>query len=246
MLMQKQFLVFIFSALFCGAVVGQQEDISAAEKSFNALNKGGVLVIKLPTSSKKMAAMNKRLKDQPNSRLEKIRAKELEKLTKMQGELMSGFKEFYTFSPFVAIFDSNYLKLLKNPALSNVFMDEKLQLIPDFSLKDKTFLAFRLDQYFYADHEAKEAFILVDKEGVPVPRPFPPGIPYKFRNLSLMPDPLADIFGLTNVVRNIGGQSKYYTKYKWRDLSKKPYHAIVKMLQIKLDVFQKFLDYKKS
>ena len=249
MLIPKQILLFIFNLFIASLVYGQTNeggavDLVCAETILKDL-KNGVLLVKIPTGYKKISEINKTLaKGKDNSRLIAARDKEMAHITKAQQGLMHGFKQFYTFSSFIGVYDTNYAKVLKNPAITGVFIDTSFKEVKDFSLSGKTFATFREDQFFYDAGKAHKGFTLSDNRGLVPNRPFGIGIPYKFRQHSVMPREGA----LPRAAQTLQGTypEEFYKNYTSRFLDKNAYHAVVKMLQIKLELYGRYLDYKKG
>jgi hypothetical protein len=260
MLIQKQILVFIFSCLLVTLLRGQSSstifvdkeknistasiDVERARALFNAIKKG-VLVVKVPTGSKKLKAINDALaKRFDDTRLIEIREKELLRIKEVQMKLIGGFKKYYIFSPFICVYDSNYLSVLNNTSKKGIFYNGDLKLVPDYSLEDKSFGTFREDQYFYDENRANVGYVTTDNKGELPPLPFPYAVPYKFKRFPLLPDSQNNIFGIgTGIARNNDGV--YKARYSWRSLDSDPYYAIVKFLQTKLDYFELYLNANK-
>ncbi|MFN0202118.1 MAG: hypothetical protein ACKVTZ_11395 [Bacteroidia bacterium] len=264
--MQKQFLVFIFIINSFSVIFAQEN--TAVHESLQVLlgmKKGAILVVKLPTGAKKMKAIAEdSAHNYKNSshmqRLAKIKQVEIDKNIKIQKNLMLGLKQFYTYTPFVAVFDCCYDKLLKNNALGNIFYDENLMIKKDFSLNGKSFFTFRSDQDLTGVGNQHVIFVITDKNGQQLRAPFPSQIPYKFRNEPLIDAFSIQIFEKSNTyqdekyISNSSILQKYRTSkttneptedYAKRVYSKKmdknAYFAIAKMLQLKLSNFENFV-----
>jgi hypothetical protein len=256
MLIQKQILVFIFSCLVVSCLQGQnnativisKEEKSQAEQidlgragSLLRAIKNGVLVIKVPTGSKKLKAINEVLaKRIVDSRLEAMREQELSRIAEVQITLIGGFKKYYTFSPFICVYDTNYLSILNKTSKNGIFYDGDLQLVPNYSLEGKSFCTFREDQYFHDENKANVGYVVTDSEGNLPPIPFPYAIPYKFKRFPLFSDNQNNIFGIGT---HIGSRTNnvYKARYSWRYFDTVPYYAVVKFLQTKLDYFEWYL-----
>jgi hypothetical protein len=238
MLIQKQILLFIFNLFIASLLQGQtnQETLSDVERGEIILEnlQKGVLLVKIPTASKKINEISRLLdNDEGNTRLRNLRNKEIKRATRVQEDLMRGFKEFYSFSPFIGVYDTNYLKILKTPALKGVFVDADLNEVKDFTLSGKTFATFREDQFFYDETRAHEGFTLSDNIGLVPNHPFGLGIPYKFKRHSVMP--------VGGTLSRLNCSMEFFQNYNYKRLDKNPYYAIVKMLQIKLELYGRYL-----
>jgi hypothetical protein len=259
MLIQKHILVFIFCNTLITTLKSQipeitvtitpteikkQEDISRADALFRTIQTG-FLLIKLPASSKKLQAIERELEKGTTKRLESLKEEEITSIRNIQKNLMEGFKKHYSYGKFVAVFDSNYTKALDNPSIKGIFLDENLKKMPDFSLENKKFATFREDNYFYDEYRGVDGFVVTDASGEVAKAPFPYGIPYKFKRFPLLPDSRGDMFGIGNAIRKTS-KKRYYVRYSWRDLNDNPYHAIVMMLQLRIETLEIYLEYQAS
>ncbi|MFZ4545257.1 MAG: hypothetical protein ACOYOA_14495 [Saprospiraceae bacterium] len=217
-------------------------NLEPAAKMYSDFKKEGILLVKLPTGSKKFTAIRQQLQKSPSRRLEKYLEKEQNKVTKIQLSLMDGFKKFYTFSPVVAIYDSSYQQALANPKGNYTIYDCDLAPVSVNPIAGKKILTFRLDRYNYDEFKSAQAYVLTDEKGIILPFPFPNGIPVKFRRCPLIEDSRGDLFGAGNAIRRKSA-ARFYKRYTWKKLDKDPYKAIVKMLQLKLDIFEPFIEY---
>jgi hypothetical protein len=238
MLIQKQILLFIFNLFIASLLIGQtdQENLSDIERGELILKnlEKGVLLVKIPTGSNKINVINRLLtKDEGNAQLRKQYYDEIYRVAKIQRNLMLGFEEFYSFSPFIGVYDTNYIKVLKNPNLKGVFIDANLNVVKDYSLQGKTFATFREDQLFYNETSAHEGFTLSDNIGLVPNHPLGLGIPYKFKRHTVMP--VGGIFSRADC------SMEFFTRYNYKVLDRNPYYAIVKMLQIKLEIYGRYL-----
>lgn len=264
--MQKQFLVFIFILSSISSMIAQKD--AAVKESIQALldmKKGATLVVKLPTGTKKLNAIAKdsalNFKNKPYmQRLAKFKQQEIAKNTKIQQDLMSGLKQFYTYTPFVAVFDTCYDKLLKNNVIGNIFYDENLTIKKDFNLKEKSFFTFRLDQDLVGVRNKHTIFAITDKNGQQLKAPFPSQIPYKFRWESVLPHNSIQLLDESIAKHGIHSQDNaltleksnakgtnlvengdYSIKKSFRKMDKNVYIATIKMLQLKLTYFEDFV-----
>lgn len=249
---QKRILIFILTAFVSNIAIAQDyqtntapstEQIKEATMHYKALANNGILLVKIPTEAKKLAKINQSLAITPhNNRLLKLKKTELLKVEKAQKGLMEGFKQFYTFSEVVAIYDTNYTRVLDNPSAGGVFFNTDFKALPSFSLAGKAFFTFRKDQVYYADNRARIAYVLTDHKGVILPYPFPSSIPYRFKKLPLIPDTRPFFLGAGNLAREDSEKRKYFSRYKSKKMDKNPYYAIAKMLQLKMEVFDAYLN----
>ena len=264
--MQKQFLVFIFILSSISSITAQKD--AAVKESIQALvdlKKGAILVVKLPTGTKKLNAIAKdsalNFKNKAYvQRLAKIKQQEIVKNTKIQLGLMNGLKQFYTFTPFVAVFDTCYDKLLKNNAIESIFYDENLTIKKDFNLREKSFFTFRLDQDLVGVRNKHTIFVITDKNGQQLKAPFPSQIPYKFRWESVLNTYSIQIFDSINFTNDndylrkpfmlekqsasktsIVENGDYSVNKSFREMDKNVYIATIKMLQLKLTYFEDFV-----
>lgn len=245
-------IIFIFNIifLFTAAITFAQTSEFSLEPSiaqYQKLKNKGVLVIKLPTGSAKIDALNKQKNQLSQKRYDKLYQAESEKIAYIQSSFLEGFKAFYKYSAYIFVYDTNYVDVINRNTSrwDKIFLDKDLKPIVSNPLKDKTFLTFRKDQYFVDEYKAHEAFIVTDDDGSTMLPPFPDAIPIKFRRLSLMPDRYVNILGIKNLLLKEDAKP-FYERYSYRKLDKNPYFAIVKMLDLKLNVYQEYLDYLKS
>jgi hypothetical protein len=238
MLIQKQILLFIFNLFIATLLIGQtdQENLSDIERGELILEnlEKGVLLVKIPTGSNKINVINKLLaKNEGNAQLRKQYYDEIYRVAKIQRDLMHGFQEFYSFSPFIGVYDTNYIKVLKNPNLNGVFIDADLKEVKDYSLQGKTFATFREDQFFYDETRSHEGFTLSDNIGLVPNHPLGLGIPYKFKRHPVMP--------VGGALSRLDCSMEFFTRYNYKALDRNPYYAVVKMLQIKLELYGGYL-----
>ncbi len=238
MLIPKHILLFIFNLFIITLLQGQsnQEDLSDIERAELILNnlEKGVLLIKIPTGSKKINEMEKAFaRDNGNLRLLTLRNKEIQRIQHVQEDLMQGFKKHYSFSSFIGVYDTNYIKVLKTPAIKGVFVDADLNIVKDFTLSGKAFATFREDQFFYDETRAREGFTLSDNLGLVPNHPLGLGVPYKFKRHPIMPT--------GGTLSRIECPMDLFQIYNYKTLDKNPYYAIVKILQIKLVSYRRYL-----
>lgn len=226
---------------------GTPSGLSEATETYQLFKENGILLVKIPTGSKKFTAIEQQLKKQPSARLNKYLVKEKEKLSKMRDSLLAGFRNYYRFSPVVAVYDTNYMAVLKNPNVLQPLMDLNLRPVNGYPLTGKKVLTFRMDRYVYDSNKSLDAFVLTDIDGKIIASPFPGNIPYKFKRQALMSDnrgliPYRFPGGSPFLFRN-QTQIKLYKRYSWKKVDKNPAIAVVKLLQLKLDTFQLFINY---
>jgi hypothetical protein len=225
------------------APVGLRE----AAATYRQFKENGILLIKIPTGSKKFAAIEQQMKIHPSGRLKKYYEKERLNLLKMRDSLLAGFQRCYDFSPVVAVYDTSYEDVLKHPEAIYSFMDVKLKPLGKNPLKGKNVLTFRFDRYVFDSNKSLDAYVLTDHKGQIIPGPFPSAIPYKFRRHSLMSDhriilPYRFPGGIPFNYRN-KPLVKFYTRYSWKKVDKNPTVAVVKLMQLKLRTFEEFINF---
>lgn len=259
--MQKQFLLFLFSILLFNTSFGQESAKDATDEAIEhikSFKNGAVLVIKLPTSMKALDAIHQDSIDhQKNTkyieRLNKRKKNLLQQNQTYQKNLMSGLNIYYKYNPFIAVYDTSYNQLLNNPTLKGVFYDKNLKLAKDYSLENKRFYTFRLDQVYPKDNNnrAVEAFVITDSKGNLLKYPFPYAIAKKFRKVPVLPNNLPSYF----YFNTHGAAVPYYSKedrlntkplpkvraISGKKLDKNYYYAIAKFLQLRMKAFEDYI-----
>ena len=221
---------------------GAPKGLKEASETYRQFRENGVLLVKIPTGQKKFAAMERQLKMNHSDRLQKYLRREKEKLAKMRDSLLSGFQKYYTFSPVIAVYDTAYELVLKQPNGKHALMDNRLNPIGAQSLSGKKVLTFRLDRYVYDENKSVDAFVITDLDGKIAPYPFPNFIPLKFRRRPITEDNSSDWLGVRNAFRK-KQLSGFYKRYTWKKMDRNPSIAVVKFLQLKFDTFGDYINY---
>jgi hypothetical protein len=242
MLMRKKFLFFILLFLNIHRLAAQTvEAAEAAGEAFNSLAKGGWLVVKVPTTTKKLESFNAQMaQGNRSTRLVDLITEEKVWLNNVRNGLLSGLRDYYTFSNVICVYDTNYKALLKNPKIKNIFYSTYSLKEEGFSLEGKAFLTFRLDNIIYKNL-SKPGFVVTASDGSILEAPFPYDYPIRFKHLPIINnEKKVDFLGVGNYV-NTAMSENYKRRYNWKQLSRSnPYHAIVKMMQLRFEFASKY------
>ena len=183
--------------------------------------KDGVLVVRLPSNSKKMAALQALIDGGKLKKATLKRTQEQLESTKYTTKLFSetmirAFEAYYQFSDVLFMYDTAATQL-KGGQLSGFFLNDSLEVAPSAGLKDTSFLVLRFGLTRSSRGQSIEAAVLMDRQMDDMLPPFPYYV--KMNNFSSI---MGTLFPKTNqferslgkAVRRLNAQLfSYYGRY---------------------------------
>lgn len=185
----KLFFVFLGIALLAcpNDVFAQNEDelIDAGYRkrkmradSCMRVLKEGVLLVRLPTQSRTINALNKVIASDETRKSKKRRLqKRVDHIVKKRdienNSLVKAIYEKYKFSDFLIIYDTS-MHQLKAGVQKGLFLDENRALNPDLSLDNRKYIIMHIGKGHYAQSaNRKEGLYFKDSEAGYIIAPFP-------------------------------------------------------------------------
>ena len=161
-----------------------KNNVPKDERSENAIRKlydGGVLIVRLPSKSNKLKAIDDEIKKYANDtrytqHLEKLRSETLTKVTTFNVRVSTAMNAFYSFSKVYYMYDTSVVTL-KNGALSGIFFDKDLKYNASLSIENKAWLLLKTEK----TTNNNDAFVVADNTFQNLTYPFPAVMPFKIR-----------------------------------------------------------------
>lgn len=168
---------FFLSVGLFAQPLSREEALKAAESNIKAL-RDGVLVVRLESEAKKVAALEKMLDQEDLSASQKSRAKEqIEETIKQRDAinkgLVEGFREHYDFSEVYFVYDTSFAAVVGGLS-SGFFLNDSLEIQPSIELPGGTFFTARFGNSDAASTtRLEDSLILMDAKGDDLQDPFP-------------------------------------------------------------------------
>jgi hypothetical protein len=141
------------------------------------LLKKGTLIVKLPTYSTKIAAMQKLIDDPTVSESKKKRLKQLAEIAASDAKnlaenMMAAFDSAYTFSKVLYTYDRQYDNL-KAGQLDGIFLNENLQYDPSIEASSSPFFVLRFGSTSKSGTYGIDAMVIMNDQLKDLQSPFP-------------------------------------------------------------------------
>jgi len=168
---------FLLSAALFAQPLSKEETLKAAESNINALHEG-ILVVRLESEAKKIAALQAMLNRDDLSASQKSRAEEQVQATIDQRDainqgLVEGFREHYGFSEVYFVYDTSFAAVVGGVS-SGIFLNDSLEIEPAIELPAGTFFTARFGSSDAASTtRLEDSLILMDAQGNDLEDPFP-------------------------------------------------------------------------
>jgi hypothetical protein len=152
------------------------------EKAIQQLKEKGILVVRLPSKSKKIEAIDAEIKQFENdakyvARLEKMKYKTQVDLQKFNERVSGALNAFYDFSEIYYMYDTAVVSLV-NGKRSGFLLDKNLVKQPNLTLKDKHFLILKCEKLSNSPGASINGFVVADEQNENLEYPFPAVIPF--------------------------------------------------------------------
>lgn len=188
----------IYSLLFWGSPLLAQEQPSFlvkkiwesiglprnefSENAIQQLQNKGVLVVRLPSKAKKIAAIDAEIIQFASDaryvkRLQKMRTETINNLQKFNLRVSTALSAYYNFSDIYFVYDTSIVQLI-NGKKSNLFMDALLYPNPKLTVEDKFFLILKCEKLGNNSTSTADAFVVTDSKNEQLDFPFPAVIPF--------------------------------------------------------------------
>lgn len=169
-------LLMCYSTTNLSAQTDEMRPKTEAKTAIQDLKKG-VLIVRLPSHAKKIAAMEDLMKNKKVSKSNKENLKKQITLTKKETQLrnlaiVKGFKTAYDFSDVLFIYDHN-TKAIQEGQATGVFLDKRLKVDESLDLNNRSYLFARFGKTDVNTTTGVEGIIITDKNLVDLGKPFP-------------------------------------------------------------------------
>jgi hypothetical protein len=228
----KKNITLLVLIILSNLTFAQTENYAAIAESNLATLKEGFLLVKIPTFYKKLAVINEDLrkyeKDAKYVAHLNTRKREIEQMANdIKIDFLRGLSRYYKMSAVVVVFDS----------LETKFYDTDLREKKDFLLTGKNYLICRKSTIIKAENQlTSDVFIITDKEGKEVFRPFIGNIPLFFKRLRVLKYDKKSFPRVSEDEKDV-----YKSRKSWHKMDSNPYFAMAKMLELKLSSLEKLL-----
>lgn len=176
------------SYIFVLLLIGSTNDIFAqiqtanislqteAEEAIHEL-KAGVLIVRLPSYRKKIAAMQELMQDKTVSKSNKENLKKQITLVQQDAHLrnlsiVEGFQSVYDFSEVLFIYD-HHTKAVQEGNTAGIFLNERLKIDESIQLNNRPYLFARFGKTDTNTTTGLEGIIITDRNLQDLTKPFP-------------------------------------------------------------------------
>jgi hypothetical protein len=140
-------------------------------------DKSTTLIVRLPSNHKKMTelerlAKSKSLDPQKIKRMQEVLVTTRAMTPAFNVRLMTSFSENYNFSEILFMHDTASISL-KNGVTSGIFLDKRVQLDPNITLKTDDYLVLHIDYDGFPEAMNINDFDTLDMQFKELPKPFP-------------------------------------------------------------------------
>lgn len=168
-------ITLLFSILFIASWSLSAQKYSNADY-IKSLKKG-TLIVKLPTHTTKLAAMQELVDDPTVSESKKKRLRELIALSesdakKIREDMMMAFDSVYTFSDVLYTFDQQYDNL-KEGKLDGIFLNKDFQYDPSIKASSAPFFILRFGHTNRSGTYGVDAMVIMNDQLKDLRSPFP-------------------------------------------------------------------------
>ncbi len=148
-----------------------------AEKAIKYLQNNGVLLVRLPSKSKKIEAIDAEIIQFANDekyvrRLVGMRQKTQNDVNEFNLRVSNALNTFYHFSTIYYIYDTSIVSLI-NGKRAGFLMNKNLVIQPSLTLEDKHFLILKCEKLSNSPGSSINGFVVADEENKNLAFPFP-------------------------------------------------------------------------